>query len=230
VAPTWLTVLSYVWLALAGLSTLTLVCLVARHREQMTIMNVVWPITGLYMGPFALWAYQRMKVPKAPAGHQQEDGGHRGHQQKGADPPTTFKGVTHCGAGCTLGDIVGEAIVAAAALTISGSPFGARVILDYVLAFMAGIVFQYFSIVPMRGLRPLPGIWAAIKADALSITAFETGMFGWMAVSYFVLFDPPLKPGDPVFLFMMQIAMLIGFATSYPMNWWLIKRGVKEAM
>jgi len=29
---------------------------------------------------------------------------------------------------------------------------------------------------------------------------------------------------------MMQIGMVIGFATSYPMNWWLIKKGVKEPM
>jgi hypothetical protein len=29
---------------------------------------------------------------------------------------------------------------------------------------------------------------------------------------------------------MMQAAMICGFATSYPMNWWLIRRGLKEAM
>jgi len=29
---------------------------------------------------------------------------------------------------------------------------------------------------------------------------------------------------------MMQIAMIVGYATVYPMNWWLIKSGFKEAM
>jgi hypothetical protein len=29
---------------------------------------------------------------------------------------------------------------------------------------------------------------------------------------------------------MMQIAMLAGFATCYPVTWWLLKRGVKEPM
>jgi hypothetical protein len=29
---------------------------------------------------------------------------------------------------------------------------------------------------------------------------------------------------------MMQIAMLVGFATSYPVNWWLITAGFKERM
>jgi hypothetical protein len=29
---------------------------------------------------------------------------------------------------------------------------------------------------------------------------------------------------------MMQIAMLCGFVTSYPVNWWLVRSGIKEAM
>ncbi len=29
---------------------------------------------------------------------------------------------------------------------------------------------------------------------------------------------------------MMQLAMIVGFATSYPANWWLVRRGIKEAM
>jgi hypothetical protein len=29
---------------------------------------------------------------------------------------------------------------------------------------------------------------------------------------------------------MMQIAMVVGFATAYPVNWWLIARGIKERM
>jgi len=29
---------------------------------------------------------------------------------------------------------------------------------------------------------------------------------------------------------MMQIGMVIGYFTSYPVNWWLIEKGIKEAM
>ena len=29
---------------------------------------------------------------------------------------------------------------------------------------------------------------------------------------------------------MMQIAMICGFVTAYPVNWWLIRVGIKEAM
>ena len=29
---------------------------------------------------------------------------------------------------------------------------------------------------------------------------------------------------------MMQVAMMAGFATTYPVNWWLIASGIKEKM
>nr|WP_245837303.1 DUF4396 domain-containing protein [Virgibacillus phasianinus] len=34
----------------------------------------------------------------------------------------------------------------------------------------------------------------------------------------------------PIFWYMMQIAMMIGFLTSYPANWNLVKKGNKHAM
>ena len=39
-----------------------------------------------------------------------------------------------------------------------------------------------------------------------------------------------LHPDHAAFWFLMQIGMILGFATSYPVNWWLIKKGIKEAM
>jgi hypothetical protein len=40
---------------------------------------------------------------------------------------------------------------------------------------------------------------AALKADTLSILSFEIGLFGWMALTYFVLFpDPHLMPNQPL--------------------------------
>ena len=45
-----------------------------------------------------------------------------------------------------------------------------------------------------------------------------------------VFFDHNLHPDNPAYWCMMQIGMVIGFATAYPMNWWLIRQGIKEAM
>ncbi len=71
---------------------------------------------------------------------------------------------------------------------------------------------------------------SAIKADSAALIAFEVGMFGWMAIVHFVLFTVPPKPDTAVYWFMMQIAMILGFLTSYPANWLLVKKGIKEVM
>jgi hypothetical protein len=105
---------------------------------------------------------------------------------------------------------------------------------DYLFAYAFGIVFQYFTIAPMRGLSFGQGIVAAIKADTLSLTAWQIGMYGFMAIADFAIFRAglgvTLQTDTPEFWFMMQIAMMFGFATSYPVNWWLLRSGIKEAM
>ena len=115
-------------------------------------------------------------------------------------------------------------------VTLFGSPVFGTWALDYLLAFLFGIAFQYFTIKHARGLSPLNRLKTALKADALSLTAWQIGMYGWMAVVLFVLFEPAPGKMSPVFWFMMQLAMLAGFLTSYPVNWWLIRRGIKERM
>jgi len=82
----------------------------------------------------------------------------------------------------------------------------------------------------MRHLGSREGVIAAFKADTLSLIAFEVGLFAWMALSSFVFFHHDLHPDHPVYWFMMQVGMTIGFATSFPMNWLLIKKGIKEKM
>jgi hypothetical protein len=137
----------------------------------------------------------------------------------------------HCGAGCTLGDIIAEFAIFFIGVTIAGMAIWPELIGDFAVAFAFGIAFQYFAIVPMRRLSPREGIVAALKADALALTAFEVGLFSWMLLMRFVFFhSSPLHPDEARYWFMMQIGMALGFVTSYPMNWWLIRRGIKEAM
>lgn len=107
-------------------------------------------------------------------------------------------------------------------------------VLDYLFAFAIGVAFQYFTIKPMRDLSPVRGLIQAVKADTLSLTAWQIGMYGCMAVAQFVIFarvwPQSIRPNMPEFWFTMQVAMLCGFATSYPVNWWLVRSGVKEKM
>jgi hypothetical protein len=140
--------------------------------------------------------------------------------------------VSHCGSGCTLGDVISEFAIFALGLTIAGLTLGAEYIGDYVLALVFGIVFQYFAIAPMRGLGLKDGLMAAAKADFISLTAFEVGLFGWMAVMAFALFPAPhqLMPSSAAYWLLMQVGMIIGYFTSWPANVWLVNRGLKVPM
>jgi hypothetical protein len=69
-----------------------------------------------------------------------------------------------------------------------------------------------------------------VKADTLSIVAFQVGLFGFMALYQLVLFHPPLGVDSPSYWFMMQVGMIAGFFTAWPANVWLIRRGIKERM
>lgn len=140
--------------------------------------------------------------------------------------------VSHCGSGCVLGDVISEFAVFALGLSIAGLALGAEYVGDYVLALAFGILFQYFAIAPMRGLGVKDGLKAAAKADTISLTFFEIGLFGWMAIMAFVLFPAPndLMPNSAAFWFLMQVGMMVGYATSWPANVWLVNRGIKIPM
>jgi hypothetical protein len=229
--PGWLTALAWAWLALAfACAALILVDVyVLRYRQHMSIMEAVWPVTALYFGPVAVWAYARLGRPMTARWLREHD------RDEPPDKPawaTTAIGVSHCGAGCTLGDIVAEFAVFGLGATIAGEAVYASMVGDYVLALALGIVFQYLAIAPMQGLGVRDGLARAAKADVLSLTAFEIGLFGWMAVMSFVLYPAPhhVEPDSPVYWFLMQIGMAIGFATAWPANVWLIRRGIKEPM
>jgi hypothetical protein len=239
----WLHILALASLALGVSCAILIVADEIRDPQQMWIMNVVWPLTALFGSLLWTWGYFRF-------GKHSTQRRAMAARKAGREPPGTAKpfgwsvaeAASHCGAGCTLGDIVAESL----AFAVPGIAvwFGwhwlfaekmfAVWVLDFAVAFCFGVLFQYFTIAPMRNLGLGTGLWAAVKADALSLTAWQVGMYGFMAFPNFVLFQRWLGIGleapSPEFWFMMQTAMLCGFATSYPVNAWLLHRGWKEAM
>ncbi|WP_022723067.1 DUF4396 domain-containing protein [Rhodopseudomonas sp. B29] len=232
--PSWLHILSIVSLALAVLCAAIIAIDEARHPQRMWIMNAVWPLTALFGSVLWTWGYFRYgRLSAADA------------EGRAGDKPFAImvaEGASHCGSGCTLGDICAEwlAFAAPAVLvwlgwkTLFANKIFSAWILDYVFAYGFGIVFQYYTIAPMRKLGVAAGIWAAIKADTLSLTAWQIGMYGCMALTHFWLFrrvlGHELEVASPEFWFVMQIAMICGFITSYPVNWWLLRIGLKEKM
>lgn len=205
--------------------------ILAGNKQHMMIMNFVYPITALYSGPIGLWIYYtlgRKSTHKAVMKAKEKD--EKPPNKKKPFWQSVVVGVLHCGSGCTLGDIIAETTLIFFPVVLFGKEiFGAWAV-DYALALAIGIIFQYFSIKPMKDLSVKEGLKEAFKADTLSLTSWQIGMYGWMALAVFVIFDHKLHASEPLFWFMMQIAMILGFITAYPVNWWLLRKGIKEEM
>jgi hypothetical protein len=208
-------VVAWVSIGLAVVCAVIIAADEVRRPQKMVVMNVVWPVTALYFSVFAVWAYWVW--------------GRGGAKDRAAQVAVS---ASHCGAGCMIADVVCEFGIAVAGVTLLGSVLWAEFAIDLAAAWALGIVFQYWAIRPMRPqLRVGGAIIAAIKADTLSIVAFQVGMYAWMALVYFKLFPVPhLTAFDPRYWLMMQLAMVCGFATTLPMNWALLRAGLKEAM
>lgn len=234
--PTWLVILSNTFVALGAICAIVVAWDTFRYPQQMWIMNIVWPVVALFGTGITVWGYFRYGRPGARS---------VAHHASKADTPFPImvaKSSSHCGAGCTLGDIVAEWLAFAFPViavwlgwqTLFADKMFAVWILDFIFAFIIGIAFQYFTIAPMRGLGPRDGIIAALKADTLSLASWQVGMYGFMAFAKFYLFGTllgvTLEVNSTAFWFMMQIAMICGFISSYPVNWWLLRVGIKEPM
>ncbi|GAB2587151.1 DUF4396 domain-containing protein [Dyella jejuensis] len=231
------------WLHLISLGSLGLSCLcavviaehVSHHPQRMGVMNGVWPIAALFGSVFVLYGYFRHGVQDAREVPDEA-------RETAPFPIAVAKGTLHCGSGCMVGDVVAESLLLLfpSVAVVFGwhwlfqDRMFATWVLDFLFAFAAGIFFQYFAIVPMRKLSPQEGVRAALKADSLSLAAWQVGMYAVMGFAQRDLFarvyGGPLPASRIEFWLAMQVAMIGGFITAYPVNAWLIHAGIKEAM
>ena len=168
---------------------------------------------------FGYWAYRKIGLQSVKKSVQQQEVQYQeqqhkqlqyNHQQKMQEEhekkpvsQKAFTGSTHCATGCTLGDVVGEWLIFFGSLSIFGLTLLASYIIDFIFAYTLGIVFQYFSIIPMRKmmegkqLSKKEGVKEAVKADTLSLIIYEIGLFIWMGLTQLV-FSPKLEPTQPI--------------------------------
>lgn len=221
-----------------------------RNKQSMKIMNAVWILTALWASYLALWAYYKfgrekmnladdksmkmdmamddMNMPMDNMNMPMDDMNMGNSHSKWQSVALS---ALHCGAGCTLADIIGEWFTYYIPISIGGSPLIGNWVLDFVLALIIGVYFQFYAIREMEKISVGEGLSRAFKADFFSLTSWQVGMYGWMAVVYFVLSkELPIAKDTWTFWFMMQVAMLFGFLCAYPMNALLIRIGVKKGM
>jgi len=79
-------------------------------------------------------------------------------------------------------DVISTWLIFIGSIIIFGSVLVTAFILDFTFAWLLEIIFQYLAISEMRKVSLRQGLVDSIKADTLSLSTFEIGLFGWMAL------------------------------------------------
>lgn len=244
--------ISTVFLYLGLLAALVTAFDLFRHPQPMRIMNIVWPLTCLWAGIFGLWAYYafgRSRDGKKrthrkrdrttatntkttyPAADQKMDMASMmamPDRLKKVRWQTVALATFHCGAGCTLGDILGESLGMWWGIMAAG--IGWQWLFDYALALALGVLFQYAAIRPLVRLSTGQTLRRALRIDYLSLTAWQAGMYLFCFIMFYPVLGRPPGQATAQFWFIMQLAMFVGFFFSFPLNRILIRKGIKPAM
>jgi hypothetical protein len=145
--PFWFHALSIAFLLLGAACAAIIAFDEMQHPQHMWIMYIVWPVTSLFGSVATLWLYFKYGRMTHEAKHTKVANDDQPF------PAAVAKGALHCGAGCTLGDIIAE--WAAFAFPVIAVWFGwqsltqekmfAVWVLDYVLAFGIGVAVFHNS-------------------------------------------------------------------------------------
>jgi hypothetical protein len=135
----------------------------------------------------------------------------------------------HCVAGDGVGILTGAVIASLFQL-----PKVTDIALEYVLGFGFGFgfgwsIFQALFMRDMAGGSYLRAVSRAFFPELLSMNWLMAGMMPAMTLA---MASTPAgrDPSGPAFWFIMSMALLVGFITAYPLNWWLVSRHMKHGM
>ncbi|MHB1681896.1 MAG: DUF4396 domain-containing protein [Bacilli bacterium] len=204
-----------IWLVSSVICTIWLAYELRRQPAIMKMMKVAWLLITLYLGVVGLWLYVASCREPEPGTHD-------------AFVAPMWKqavgSVMHCVAGDALG------IVAAATVTSWLSlPMAQDMVVEYIAGFLVGwLLFQTIPMMRMNGTTFTQELRSAFVAEFLSLTFMVMGMFPTMA--YLMTMWNVMSPADPTFWFVMSTSILVGSLVTYPINWWMVRRGMKHGM
>lgn len=181
------------------------------NSVAMKAMSWGWVLITLYTGVFALIAYWFLH--RAPAGETLE-------------PPLweqTVESTIHCVAGDATG------ILFATVVTIwLGLPMSLEVMIEYVAGFAVGLfVFQALCMMPSADGSYWRTVKSTLLAQILSMNVLMAGMIPVMVI----LMSRDMKAMEPNsvrFWGTMSLALMVGTVMTYPVNWWLVRCGLKH--
>lgn len=205
-----------VWFVLTGLTIAYLAWDLFTRTPAMKVMKWGWLLVAVYTGPVAFIVYWLSCREPEPGTHEE----FVAPQWK-----QTVGSTIHCMAGDATG-----VIVAAAITSLLHTPMWLDSLLEYLAGFFFGLfIFQALFMKDMLG----GSYWGAVRATLLPEWLSMNGVMAGMIPTMVILMSHDMAAMHPTsirFWGIMSLATLVGAIPAYPINWWLVSKGLKHGM
>ncbi|MDP9204140.1 MAG: DUF4396 domain-containing protein [Gemmatimonadota bacterium] len=207
----------YAWLIIAVLSAIYVAYDQFRYNPEAPVMKWGFVLVTLYMGPIGLLLYVMADKEPAPGTHER------------FVQPLWKQGVgstVHCIAGDATGIILAAVVTA-----LLGFPMWIDVIVEYVFGFLLGLlIFQALFMRDMMGGSYSQNVRRSFLPELLSMNMMMAGMAPVMIMLMMGRDMRAMWPTEPLFWFVMSLGVTVGFIIAYPVNVWLVARGMKHGL
>lgn len=207
----------HVWLVLAVLSAAYVAWDQFTGNPEPAVMKWGFVLVTLYMGPIGLLLYVMADKEPRPGEHEQ-----------------FIKPLWKQGVGSTVHCVAGDAtgiILAAVCVALLGMPMWIDLIVEYAAGFALGLlIFQALFMRKMMGGNYLENLRRSFLPELISMNCMMAGMAPVMVVLMMGRDMRAMWPAEPLFWMVMSLGVIAGFAIAYPVNVWMVARGMKHGL
>ena len=213
----WIDLVLLVWFALTAVSVAYVAWDAWRNNPELKVMKWGWVLVTLYLGPVALMLYVLSCKEPFPGTHER-----------------FIQPLWKQGLGSTIHCVAGDAtgiIVAATITGLLGLPMGIDLVIEYAAGFGFGLfIFQSLFMKDMMGGSYRAAVRHSIVPEWLSMKFMMAGMFPTMVVLMMGRDMRAMEPTQLAFWGAMSAAVLVGLIVAYPVNVWMVDKGLKHGM
>ena len=213
----WIDLVLLGWFTLTAVSVVYVAWDAYRNNPELTIMKWGWVLVTLYTGPVGLMLYVLSCKEPFPGTHERFI---RPLWKQG------LGSVIHCAAGDATGIIVAATITG-----LLGLPMAIDLVIEYVAGFAFGLfIFQALFMKDMMGGSYRAALRHSLVPEWLSMNFMMGGMFPTMVVLMMGRDMRAMDPTQLTFWGAMSAAVLVGLVIAYPVNVWMVEKGLKHGM
>ena len=190
-----------------------------KQKENSLAMKTMrwgWVLVTFYTGPVGFIVYWLL---------------HRAHarEMREQSEPSLWEQSVESTIHCVAGDATGI-LIALVMMSWLRLPMGAELIAEYVAGFAVGLfLFQAVCMKSTFDGSYRRAVRGTFLPETLSMNAVMAGMIPVMII-LMSLDMSAMKPASVRFWGITSLAVIISTVTTFPVNWWLVKRGLKHGM